>query len=848
MELGSFASDQFGPGGNPTDQGYLPGRAVKTTVSRKRSGSSRRKALKLRLANAPKVDAVKDVVDDFVLSADSYRTQFPVLGRKAEPLKATIVEDTEAFVREPYPNSRVRASKKQKSLSIARRTTGYRVIDAFQHAAGNDDHARLAAKELRDHYRKLATFTGIEEALKFLKSQAGLARTKWICSNASSRYAQLSYVGRALPTGTAETIAASLRQHALDLSVPAYTDSSLLGYARSFASGWARRFCLKASRLAKPDLPTLSSCMERTVAKGGLRGHTADLGLHPKAEALWSDPLLTKSLPPQDIQSLVNDMSLIYHGIDGVNNSQGYPCSAVVPIVERGLKVRIITKSPAHLHYLGHVVRKRLLGGLRKDPASHSPLAGVVDDDLIDSFVGSIGETCVSTDLTRATDLLPFDLVAAIVDGLQDSGQFLKLEIDCLRLITGPQVIRYPPSSGIAEFTSQRGILMGLPTSWAILSIIHLFWWNRSIKSASLESRFPLKDAFRLNRFAICGDDALFIGQDLVAQHYKLVVAQSGGSVSPGKHYEVSLTNSPTLRGVFLERLFEFVVFDGHVLLGSRNESIPLRGLVDPNEAEYSLAEYGSRLALSKSLKLLFAVDATWSQHPGSFVALRHFLVGCHPNLYKFASSLGLVNNLPLKFGGSGLPEASSLTLEKVEHQARAILAEAEGITLPVLIRGEISSLWQMASEMSLFDLTQYFEDGTNVRLPPGSPCPDPVDGAQYESYGSYPETVKEFATMWFNSYALMMEDRVSLPTLREKQIRRAVKSYVSSLPLLGDKDPYEIVANGVVHDVVWIRRTLAPDNRLLRPPWAGESRASEALLRSQIVGAAGLDLSVDPI
>jgi hypothetical protein len=44
-------------------------------------------------------------------------------------------------------------------------------------------------------------------------------------------------------------------------------------------------------------------------------------------------------------------------------------------------------------------------------------------------FSGSHGEVLVSTDLTRATDLIPLDLAAAIVAGLQQSGRFSELEI-----------------------------------------------------------------------------------------------------------------------------------------------------------------------------------------------------------------------------------------------------------------------------------------------------------------------------------------------------------------------------------------------------------------------------------
>jgi len=58
-------------------------------------------------------------------------------------------------------------------------------------------------------------------------------------------------------------------------------------------------------------------------------------------------------------------------------------------------------------------------------------------------FLGGHAETLVSTDLTRATDLLPLDLVAAVVDGLEASGRMSELEVEILRALSGPQLLHY---------------------------------------------------------------------------------------------------------------------------------------------------------------------------------------------------------------------------------------------------------------------------------------------------------------------------------------------------------------------------------------------------------------------
>jgi hypothetical protein len=57
---------------------------------------------------------------------------------------------------------------------------------------------------------------------------------------------------------------------------------------------------------------------------------------------------------------------------------------------------------------------------------------------MVKQFVGGHGEVLVSTDLTRATDLLPLDLVSAIISGLEESERMSPLEIQVLRTLAGP--------------------------------------------------------------------------------------------------------------------------------------------------------------------------------------------------------------------------------------------------------------------------------------------------------------------------------------------------------------------------------------------------------------------------
>jgi len=57
---------------------------------------------------------------------------------------------------------------------------------------------------------------------------------------------------------------------------------------------------------------------------------------------------------------------------------------------------------------------------------------------MIAQLLGKKCEWLVSTDLTRATDLIPLDLASAVVEGLFESSRLNQKEVEVLRLLTGP--------------------------------------------------------------------------------------------------------------------------------------------------------------------------------------------------------------------------------------------------------------------------------------------------------------------------------------------------------------------------------------------------------------------------
>lgn len=120
---------------------------------------------------------------------------------------------------------------------------------------------------------------------------------------------------------------------------------------------------------------------------------------------------------------------------------------------------------------------------------------------------------------------------------------------------------------------------MGLPTSWAILSLIHLWWMDEVKKTSSGRSNQSM------HKFLICGDDALLSTTEAGAARYKEIVADCGGSESKGKHFESRAAGGGILRGVFLEKLFEFDRREhAHVIdTGRRFGAIPVKSLCSKN-------------------------------------------------------------------------------------------------------------------------------------------------------------------------------------------------------------------------------------------------------------------------
>jgi len=228
--------------------------------------------------------------------------------------------------------------------------------------------------------------------------------------------------------------------------------------------------------------------------------------------------------------------------VDSLYNRSVYTGGDDLPLVrqvvirERGCKTRIVTPCVGALSYMSMFMNSLLLSLLETDQR----LKSVRDVACECSWEPHFGEVYRSVDMSRATDLMPHDLVRGMVEGICAGLALPPFLRDVFRLCTGP--VRMLTSG--KWVTTNRGILMGLGTSWPLLSLYNLWLWE-----SAWNTTIP-DQVKRRNRVRIVGDDLGSIAPFVVSDKYTSLLVQTGGSPSYGKDY------TSHLGLVVLEELF----------------------------------------------------------------------------------------------------------------------------------------------------------------------------------------------------------------------------------------------------------------------------------------------------
>lgn len=505
---------------------------------------------------------------------------------------------------------------------------------------------------------------------------------------------QMSYLGRALPEGSPGVQQKALRAHFEALTSRHRTDPELLRRAEEFGLAWGE------AHLRAPLPGTLplagGACLESFRSQGGIAG--ALVPYFGEVEQLrsseeWRSRAEAVSRVKQTTEchrDLAVRDSFVRDALIRDIREMEIPSHEAHVVPERGWKSRVVTMGPAALVAYGHYLRSWLFSGLKRDGRCLETLEGGHRDAVEKVAEGPRkvdGRQFLSADLTSASDLLPLDLVASVVRGLVRSAPYLPEDaIHALWLLSGPQRVVWRPL-GITGRT-ERGILMGLPTTWCLLSITQLFWasegwrsiWSgvpRAPPNVALPSYTPAT--------AICGDDLVAWWPIRAIQAYEAVATRCGAEFSAGKHarsskyaifveeiYKLRLVDLPP-RIAFWEssRLPRFELgpkrhgyrslvwrkkgaSSSAGLVGSgivRIPTIPLRGLVRPRR----LPGTGTHeVPWWAALGPAAAAVADSSGQPGK---VRRVLRVLWPSAWRWARERGFAVTLPRELGGFGLPQ-----------------------------------------------------------------------------------------------------------------------------------------------------------------------------------------------
>jgi hypothetical protein len=527
---------------------------------------------------------------------------------------------------------------------------------------------------------KISVFSSPDEVIKYLKGLSDDCRVAAIRGGPAPKLVRLmgvrtrraieqcSYLGRSLPHGGDRAVRKSLENHQRNLNEKFETSPELLSKARSFAAVLGGR--RKAAPPGVGDLPlTGGACLEKSRKEGGLASFLVEARWQMGESPYCPETLEGVSL--EQAMSLSADAALrdwLFLSLPEL------PEARVLSIKERGGKARIVTKSPGALVALAHIGRKEALRALRTHPAAALTLRG----DLPTQMRG-VGQV-VSADLETASDLIPHDLARAMWEGFCD-GAGLSDELRHVGFLSlGPQRVTWP--NGDTSVTS-RGILMGLPLTWVVLSMVQIFCAEEALRQAwQLNSREQPPSS--LQPFFVCGDDLIAVWTTGATRCYERIMAECGLRFSKGKHLI-----SPN-KGVFLEKILVFerrrrfeargpltrTLADFFPLeeqwlieLVKVSQAFPLKGLVSPSfppGAEKSLPSWWSAGATSWEL----------AKHTGP---RRVSMVQRVVKDYSRLGHLGLYR--PRSLGGLGLlpPRGSRTPLKRVcsrrFRKAAAILA-----------------------------------------------------------------------------------------------------------------------------------------------------------------------------
>jgi len=403
---------------------------------------------------------------------------------------------------------------------------------------------------------------------------------------------------------------------------------------------------------------------ERSKANGGYSGHIYQCGGDPEflgvcppldraplgnlTRALWRladstdrgcelDQYLQASLALPAVRMVEKFVRDAKDGVQFVHRA--------TPIGEQGDKCRVITVPPASLFAAGDVCRQRTWPGVKR--ADPRLFAGDEPAKAAAARIGlGKGEVYVSADLTKATDGFAHDAVRSVLNGLRRAG-LDPHTVSCMAETLGvgqrPHLVEYklsdlPPAKRVqvvrrfetvlgADGKAERvrvplvrGILMGTPCSFTILSLLN-GWCAKPMGSGAI----------------ICGDDVAAACTPESVDTYRLRVE----AVGSGLHKRKTFIGH---RGLLFCELYVLPEFRDQRCF----EPVPLKSLAKDGDGTFDTKHFDSFLwkRMDRACRVLWRDSRARARRLGRWPQLPVELGGLgHPSSGKMGAVPGSVRN-----------------------------------------------------------------------------------------------------------------------------------------------------------------------------------------------------------
>jgi hypothetical protein len=328
------------------------------------------------------------------------------------------------------------------------------------------------------------------------------------------------------------------------------------------------------------------------------------------------------------------------------------PLARQCVVEERGQKTRVVTPVSGCASYMAMFINTILLYLLERDPRTKST-KNTHASDLCPLLIGASDLFLRSVDMQRATDLIPHEVAQTICRGLQKVLDLPPFIYNSLLLLNGP--FRMWTDGGFIDTTS--GILMGVGSSWPILSLYNLWLWDGAWAEAGMRnsSKFLVRRMVR-----VIGDDLLGLAPLAVSQAYTARLVRTGGKPSPGKDL-LSVTH-----GVLGEELVTLYPPDGGAPQGGEGSEGLRVTRFDVSYAHvvptYSIRALQPQPGFDRDGSSPNCAGPQLSREwdrAGRPLWMLAFLRARWATVYRGLRKVGLNPELPREFGGGGFPTDS---------------------------------------------------------------------------------------------------------------------------------------------------------------------------------------------